>query len=332
VPPSQVQKRTDGLYTDEEKGRLTLEAWRARLRDMCQYLPDRNYTDEYHIAKIRILQTALTHLKKNTWRLSRLEQLEYRHEHYRYLAQQCGIPADLRSVDELYGKTNDGSQLERYRCVPICHYYRMLMEDTPGFTRSTDQSRESSSIPHNNSRSRSGDTTRSSSNRRAERSIDDTTRSSSNRRGERSIDDTTRSSSNRRTERSIDDRSSNRRTERSIDDHRRANERIADLKRKLLLVQQRKAPREYESQRRKELNHAERERKQGKSAPGYLEGIEPPWNDERQEILDLYDEMTIQDFEERIASIESASATIRAMEKAESARKSKGGPGGQGRR
>jgi hypothetical protein len=270
---------------------------------MCQYTPDKYYSDDHHIAKIRILQTALTHLKKNTWRLNRLEQLEYRHEQYRYLGKQYGIPADLCSVDELYGKIDDGSQLERYRCVPICHYYRMLMEDTPGFTRSTDQSRESSSRPHNSSRSRSDDTTRSSSNRRTERSIDDTTRSSSNRR-----------------------------TERSIDDHRRANERIADLKRKLLLVQQRKAPREYESERRKELNRAEQERKQGKSAPGYLEGIEPPWDDERQEILDLYDEMAIQDFEERIASIELASATIREMEEADSARKSKGGPGGQGRR
>jgi hypothetical protein len=80
------------------------------------------------------------------------------------------------------------------------------------------------------------------------------------------------------------------------------------------------------------LNQAERERKQGRSAPGYLEGIEPPWNDERQEILDLYDEMAIQDFKDRIASIETASATIRAMEEAENTRKSKGGPGGQGRR
>jgi ribosomal protein L30/L7E len=110
VPPSRVQKRTDGLYTDEEKGRLTLEAWRARLRNTCQYTPDRDYSDQHHIAKIRVLQTALTHLKKNTWNLSRLEQLEYRHEHYRILGQQYGIPADLRSVDEVYGKLAEGSQ------------------------------------------------------------------------------------------------------------------------------------------------------------------------------------------------------------------------------
>jgi hypothetical protein len=316
VPPSQVQKRTDGLYTDEEKGRLTLEAWRARLRNTCHYTPDRDYSDQHHIAKIRVLQTALTNLKKNTWNLSRLEQLEYRHEHYRTLGQQYGIPAHLRSVDEVYGKIAEGSQLERYRCVPISHYYRMLMEDTPGFTRtqSPDRSRESSSRSHDRSResnSRPHDRSRESSSRESSSRPHNSSRSRSG--------DTSTASSNRR-------------TARSIDETKRANDRIADLKRKLLLVEQRKAPREYESERRKELNQAERDRKQGRSAPGYLEGVEPPWNDERQEILDLYDEMAIQDFKDRIASIETASATIRAMEEAENTRKSKGGPGGQGRR
>ena len=311
VPPSRVQKRTDGLYTDEEKGRLTLEAWRARLRNTCQYTPDRDYSDQHHIAKIRVLQTALTHLKKNTWNLSRLEQLEYRHEHYRILGQQYGIPADLRSVDEVYGKLAEGSQLERYRCVPISHYYRMLMEDTPGFTRtqSPDRSRESNS--------RSNDRSRESNSRPHDRSRESSSRLHNSSRSRSGDTSTT---------------SSNRRTARSIDETKRANDRIADLKRKLLLVEQRKAPREYEFQRSKELNQAERERKQGRSAPGYLEGIEPPWNDERQEILDLYDEMAIQDLMDRIASIETASATIRAMEEAENTRKSKGGPGGQGRR
>jgi hypothetical protein len=41
VPPSRVRPRTDGHYTDEEIGRLMLEAWRARLRKMHDYLPDR---------------------------------------------------------------------------------------------------------------------------------------------------------------------------------------------------------------------------------------------------------------------------------------------------
>jgi hypothetical protein len=258
VPPSQVQKRTDGLYTDEEKGRLTLEAWRARLRNTCQYTPDRDYSDQHHIAKIRVLQTALTNLKKNTWNLSRLEQLEYRHEHYRILGQQYGIPADLRSVDEVYGKIAEGSQLERYRCVPISHYYRMLMEDTPGFTRtqSPDRSRESNSRSHDRSResnSRPHDRSRESSSRESSSRPHNSSRSRSG--------DTSTASSNRR-------------TARSIDETKRANDRIADLKRKLLLVEQRKAPREYEFQRSKELNQAERERKQGRSAPGYLEGIE----------------------------------------------------------
>ncbi len=36
VPPSKVRKRTDGLYNDEEMRRLTLEAWRTRLRNKCE--------------------------------------------------------------------------------------------------------------------------------------------------------------------------------------------------------------------------------------------------------------------------------------------------------
>jgi hypothetical protein len=291
VPPSQVRRRTDGLYNDEEKGRLTLEAWRARLRNKHEYAPDRDYSKENHLTKIKILQSALTNWKRDTWRLSRQEQLEYRHEHYQHLSQVYSIPADLCSVAELYEKMKDGSQLERYRCVPVCHYYRMLMEDTPGFTRTQtpDESRASSSRPHyNSSRSRSGDTSTSASNRRHARSIDEMSRED--------------------------------------------KERIAELKRKQILVKQGRAPEAYERERRKALNRAEQERKQGKSTPDYLEGIEPPFNDERQEILDLYDEMMVQDFEESIACIETASAANRAMEEAESSRKSKGGPGGQGRR
>jgi hypothetical protein len=113
---------------------------------------------------------------------------------------------------------------------------------------------------------------------------------------------------------------------------REDKKKVAELKRKQLLVKQRRAPEAYERERRKALNLAEQERKQGKSTPDYLEGIDPPFNDEREEILDLYDDMMVQDFEENIAGIETASAANWAMEEAERERKSKGGPGGQGRR
>ncbi len=38
VPPPRVRPRSDGRYTDKEMGRLTLEAWRVRLRNKHDYL------------------------------------------------------------------------------------------------------------------------------------------------------------------------------------------------------------------------------------------------------------------------------------------------------
>ncbi len=76
--------------------------------------------------------------------------------------------------------------------------------------------------------------------------------------------------------------------------------------------------------RLKALNDAEAERLRNKSAPDYLEGVEPPWNDGRKEIDDLYDEMMVEEFERRIASIRFSGAGKRALEDAEKARD---GPG-----
>ncbi len=87
-----------------------------------------------------------------------------------------------------------------------------------------------------------------------------------------------------------------------------------------MLVKQKRASQAYEMLRKKALEKAEADRLQDKSAPDYLQGIDPPWNDGRKEVEDLYDEMMVDDFEQRIAAI---------LEKAE---KAKGGPGGQGRR
>jgi hypothetical protein len=45
IPPSRVRSRADRLYTEEEIGRLTLEAWRTRLRAMHEYIPDRLFSE-----------------------------------------------------------------------------------------------------------------------------------------------------------------------------------------------------------------------------------------------------------------------------------------------
>jgi hypothetical protein len=69
-----------------------------------------------------------------------------------------------------------------------------------------------------------------------------------------------------------------------------------------------------------------------RSGPDYLHGVAPQWNDGRKEIYDLYDEMMVDDFKQRIAGIRSSSAGKRALDDAEKAEKAKSGPGGQVRR
>jgi hypothetical protein len=110
------------------------------------------------------------------------------------------------------------------------------------------------------------------------------------------------------------------------------NERVAEIENRILLVKQKRAPQAYETLRLKALNEVESDRLRKKSAPDHLEGVEPPWNDGRKEVHDLYDEMMVEDFEQRIAAIRFSSAGKRALEDAEKAEKAKGGPGGQDRR
>jgi hypothetical protein len=130
-----VRSRDDGLYTDEEMGRLTLEAWRRRLRAIHEYLPDRAFPDEHHLMKIRIPQAALSHLKTNTWGINGKVLVEYHHESYNHLMSEYGIPFHTCAASDLYRRIQDGEQLQRYRCVPVKQYYSMLMEDTPGFVQ-----------------------------------------------------------------------------------------------------------------------------------------------------------------------------------------------------
>jgi hypothetical protein len=131
VPPSRVRSRTDGLYTEEEMRRLTLEAWRTRLRAMHKYTPDRLFSGEHHLTKVKILQAALSNMKTNTWGLKGKALVEFHHEPYGHLMTAYGIPFNTCPASELYGRIQDGSHLERYRCVPISQYYSMLIEDTP---------------------------------------------------------------------------------------------------------------------------------------------------------------------------------------------------------
>jgi hypothetical protein len=128
IPPSRVRSRADGLYTEEEMGRLTLEAWRTRLRAMHEYTPDRLYSAEHHLTKVRILQAALSHMKTNTWELNGRTLVAFHHEPYAHLMTAYGIPFNTRPVNDMYRRIQDGRHLERYRCVPISQYYSIYAD------------------------------------------------------------------------------------------------------------------------------------------------------------------------------------------------------------
>jgi hypothetical protein len=105
-------------------------------------------------------------------------------------------------------------------------------------------------------------------------------------------------------------------------------ESVAELENRILLVKQRRAPQAYETLRQEALEKAEVDRLLDKSTPDYLEGVDPPWNDGRKEVEDLYDDMMVEEFEQRIAAIHTSSDSRQSSEESGKAEKAKGGPGG----
>jgi hypothetical protein len=106
VPVSRVTPRVDGLYTDEEMGHLTLEAWRARLRAMQDYIPDpdRAWAEHIHLDKVKVLQAVLSNFKRSVAEqyLHGRDVLNYRHDKYEYMRQQYHVPESTCTPKELY--------------------------------------------------------------------------------------------------------------------------------------------------------------------------------------------------------------------------------------
>jgi hypothetical protein len=310
-------------------GRLTLEAWRARLRTIHEYLPDRVFSGDYHLMKIRILQAALSHMKTNACRIKGKALVEFHHERYNHVMSEYGIPFYTCTASELYGRIPDGRHLQRYRCVPVNQYYSMLMEDTPGFVQTQPSVTPGSKHQDDRSKSRedaSGTSTSCNSSSQypavtpRSRHQDDRSRS----REEANGTSTSRNSSSQHPARS-------RRDELEVLSST-DKERIQELEMRILLVKQKRAPREYLNLRQEALEEAEANRMMDKSTPDYLEVVEPPWNDGRKEIEDLYDKMMVEDFKKRIADVRSSDDTRRSSDESGKATTAKGGPGGQGRR
>ena len=313
VPPSRVRSRDDGLYSDEEMGRLTLEAWRARLRAIHEYLPDRAFPDEHHHRKIRILQAALSHLKNNTWGIKGKALVEYHHEAYNHLMSEYGIPFHTCAASDLYRRIQDGEQLQRYRCVPVNQYYSMLMQDTPGFVQNPHSI--TPRLRHQEDRSKSREEVSSSSGTHRSRHHDDRATSGGKTSRNSSSQNPTSSRRDALVILTIEER-----------------DKISELEMRILLVQQNRAPREYLILRQEALDEAEANRLKDNSTPDYLEGVNPPWNNGRGEIDSLYDKMMVEEFRKRIAKIRNSDDNGRSSEESRKAEKAKGGPGGQGRR
>jgi hypothetical protein len=231
---------------------------------------------------------------------------------------EYGIPFYTCTASELYGGIQDARQLQRHRCVPVNQYYSMLMEDTPGFVQTpasvTPRSR------HQDDRSKS----------REEAAVTPRSRHQNDRskgREEANSTSTSRSSSSHYPARSRRD-VPNELEMLSSDD----KVRISELEMRILLVKQKRAPREYLTLRQEALEEAEANRLMDKSTPDYLEGVKPPWNDGRKEVEDLYDKMMVDEFKTRIADVRNSGDNRRSSDESGKATKAKGGPGGQGRR
>jgi hypothetical protein len=229
---------------------------------------------------------------------------------------EYGIPFQTCAASDLYRRIQDGEQLQRYRCVLVKQYYSMLMEDTPGFVQNphsiTPRSR------HQDDRSRSREEASSSSVTPRSRHHDDRSTSRDTSGGK-----TSRNSSSQNPARSRRD---------ALEMLSSAEkERISELELRIILVKQKRAPREYLILRQKALDEAEANRLKDKSTPDYLEGVNPPWNNGRKEVDDLYNKMMAEEFKSRIANIRNSDDNRRSSEESGKATKAKGGPGGQGR-
>jgi hypothetical protein len=113
-----------------------------------------------------------------------------------------------------------------------------------------------------------------------------------------------------------------------MDDHKLSNDQrasIAELNRKIGLIRQGKAPDAFTIERQRVLNRAETNRLTQLPTPRWLDRVHPPWDSERGEAIQCYNDMMVEDIKQRIRE-------IRARSVDEKLAKAKGGPGGQGRR
>jgi hypothetical protein len=120
-----------------------------------------------------------------------------------------------------------------------------------------------------------------------------------------------------------------------MNDHNLSNDQrasIAELNRKIGLIRQNQAPDAFTIERQRVLNRAETNRLTQLPTPRWLDRATPPWDSERGEAIECYNDMMVEDFKQRIRDIRARSVSMRVRDDAGKLAKAKGGPGGQGRR
>jgi hypothetical protein len=267
---------------------------------MHDYIPDRAWAEHVHLDKVKVLQAALSNFKRSVaeQQLHGRDVLNFRHDKYEYMRQQYNVPENTCTPKELYSKMSDGSQLYLHRCVPLSRFYSMLIEDTPGYVPNpVEPIRPTATIK-----------LREPAVRRP------------HRQDHRPLKRAPMAQSS--SSRPLNDGNENR------NDHKLSKEQresIAELNRKIGLIKQNQAPDAFTIERQRVLTKAETNRLTQMPTPRWLERVRPPWDSEKDEVIQCYNEMMMEDFKQRIREIRARTVDAKLAT-------AKGGPGGQGRR
>jgi hypothetical protein len=228
------------------------------------------------------------------------------------MRQQYHVPENACTPKELYSKMADGSQLYLHRCVPLSRFYSMLIEDTPGYVPNpVEPIRPTATIKLREPAVRRPHRQDHRPLKRAPMAQSSSSRPLNNT-------PVAQSSSSR----PLNDSNENR------NDHRLSNEQresIAELNRKIGLIRQNQAPDAFTIERQRVLTRAETNRLTQRPTPRWLDRVRPPWDSEKDDVIQCYNEMMVEDFKQRIREIRARTVDAKLAT-------AKGGPGGQGRR
>jgi hypothetical protein len=125
--------------SDDDLRKQSVIAWRHHLRSQGRYKPDKSLPRETTEAHAKILMAALSNFKKERvhCQFTKKAAVFFKHPQYSMMYKNYGVPETTCAPYELMSKVDlDRDILFRVRCAPLCEFYSMLMEDTPGYVPS----------------------------------------------------------------------------------------------------------------------------------------------------------------------------------------------------